>query len=283
MGANWGQGAQGAAGGAAAGAAFGPWGAAIGGGIGGAMGLLSGSSQQRMPGFDRRGASLLDQIRQTNEDRHALQLGPTERSAGGTEFRGGQQQLVRQLQDQAAGRGPSLASMQANSVAQRSLAQQQALAAGAAPGNEAMAARQAAMNAGNTMQDLAGTSAQARMAEQMQARAQLGGLLGQARGQDIGNEQYNASAGNNMNLAQAQMSMDQRRMNDARNMGLRQLELQNAGSQMSGSQPNTVGTQIMSGGANMLAMYGTNGWGGGQGGGGYALNQQSQNALNGMG
>lgn len=254
---NWGQGAQGAAGGAATGGVLGgPWGAAAGGVVGGALGLFGGSSSQQMPGMERRGADLLEQIRRSTDERNALQLGATQTSAGGQQFRQGQMDLVRQLQQQAAGKGPSLAGMQAAQTAQMSLAQQQALAAGAAPGNEALAARQAAMNAGNTMNGLAQTSAQARMAEQMNARSMLGNALGQGRGMDMQNEQFNATQGNNMNLAQAQMAMDQRKLNDVRNMGLRQLELQNAGAGMQGQSPNTMGTQIMGGGANLLAMYG---------------------------
>jgi hypothetical protein len=259
MGFNWGQGGSGAAGGAATGFALSggnPIGAGIGALAGGLMGGLGGSSQPSIAGFDRRGASFLEQIRRTEDPRDAVQLGAFERSGGGEQFRGGQQQLIRQLQQQAAGRGPSLAGLQANAVAQRSLAQQQALAAGAAPGNEALAARQAAMNAGNTMQDLAGTSAQARMAEQMQARAMLGGVLGQARGQDIGNEQFNAGSANNRTLAQGSMEMNQRQLNDARNMQLRQLEMNQALAKAGMQQSNTMGTQIMSGGANLLAQYG---------------------------
>lgn len=256
---NWGQAGQGAGGGAATGFALSggnPVGAGIGALAGGLMGGLGGSSQPSIAGFDRRGASFLAGIRSTEDPRTAVQLGNFERSGGGQQFRGGQMALVRQLQEQAAGRGPSLAGMQANAVAQRSLAQQQALAAGAAPGNEALAARQAAMNAGNTMNELASTSAQARMAEQMAARGQLGGVLGQARGQDIGNEQFNASSMNNRTLAQGQMDLQQKQLNDARNMQLRQMEMSQALAKAGMQQTNTMGTQIMSGGANLLAQYG---------------------------
>lgn len=260
MGLNWGQGAQGAAGGAAAGSIAGPWGAAAGGVLGGALGLFGGSSQRSMPGYDARNADLWNQIN-SSQGRGGVQIGANERSAGGQEFRQGQQGLISQLQAQAAGRGPSLAGMQAFAAADRGMAQQQSLAAGAAPGNEALAARQAMQNSGGINANLAQTSAQARMAEQMNAQQQLGGVLGQARGMDIGNEQFNAGWTNNRNQNQAQMTMQQRQMNDAREQYLRNLELQNAGSQMSGQIPNTTGTQFMSGGANALAMYSTNGMG----------------------
>jgi hypothetical protein len=239
---------------------FGPYGAAAGGVIGGALGLFGGSSQRSMPGYDQRNADLWAQINGA-QGRGGVTLGQNERSAGGQEFRTGQQQLIAQLQAQAAGRGPSLAGMQAFAAADRGMAQQQSLAAGAAPGNEALAARQAMQNSAGINSNLAQTSAQARLAEQMAAQQQLGGVLGQARGMDINNEQFNAAATNNRNLNQAGLTMQQRQMNDQREQFMRQLELQNAGAQMSGQTPNTIGTQFMSGGANALAMYATNGMG----------------------
>jgi hypothetical protein len=254
--ANWSQGFQGAMGGASAGGVLGgPLGAVAGGVFGGLGGLFGGSSAPQLRGYDQRNAQLQAGIVGA-QGRQGAQIGQYERSAGGTDFRQGQMDLVRQLQQQAAGRGPSLAGMQAQAVGQQSLAQQQALAAGAAPGNEALAARQAAMNAGSTMQGVAQTSAQARMAEQMAARQQLAGVLGQGRGMDINNEQFNASQHNSRALAQAGFDAQNLGRNDAYEMGLRGLELDNARAQMGGQAPNTFGTQMMSGGANLLAMYG---------------------------
>src|SRR5690606_5215640 len=115
------QGGQGAMGGAATGAAVGSVipgvGTVIGAGagaiLGGALGGFGGSSGSSIPGFDRRGADFLAQIRQSQDPRSALQLGQMQTSAGGQQFRQGQMDLVRQLQQQAAGKGPSLAGMQA--------------------------------------------------------------------------------------------------------------------------------------------------------------------------
>lgn len=262
---NWGQGAQGAAGGAAVGSVAGPWGAAAGGVIGGALGLFGGSSGSTIGGYDQRRQDLLMQI-QGAQGRDGLELGQNERSAGGQEFRTGQQDLIRQLQAQSRGQGPSLAGMQAYATMDRGMAQQQSLAAGAAPGNEALAARQAMQNSGGLAANTAMTAAQGRMAEQMSAQQQLGGVLGNARNQDIGNEQFNAGWTNNRNLSQAQLLMQQRQMNDSREMQLRQLEFQNGGGKI--TPGNQLGTQIMSGGANALAMYGTTGMGAfGNGGG----------------
>lgn len=266
MGANWGQGAQGAAGGAAVGTAILPgWGTAIGAGVGGLMGLFGGSSNPSLEGYSQRRDQLQAGIMGA-QGRGGAQIGEYERSAGGQEFRTGQQQLVNQLQLQASGRGPSLAGMQAQQVAQQSLAQQQAMAAGAGPGNEAMAARQAAMNAGGTMQGLAQTSAQARMAEQINARQQLAGVLSGARGQDIGNEQFNAGNYNQRQAAQAQLNQQNMGRNDEYELAMRKAEFDNALAKAGMFKGNSTGTQLMSGGANVLAMYGTGGLGGGQGG-----------------
>ncbi len=260
---NWSQGFQGAAGGAAAGGSVGGVpGAIAGGALGGALGLFGGSSSKNIPGYDERNAQIQAGIQGAQGRNIAgAQIGQYERSAGGTNFRSGQMDLIRQLQQQARGKGPSLAGMQAQAVGQQSLAQQQALAAGAAPGNEALAARQAAMNAGNTMQGVAQTSAQARMAEQMAAQGMLGGALGQGRGQDTQNEQFNANSFNQRALEQARLQQQNRQFNGTRNdayeHSLRGYDLQNATGQMGGQTTNTLGTQTMSGGMNLLAMYGT--------------------------
>ncbi len=282
-------------GGAATGAAIGGLpGALVGGALGGLGGLFGGSSNREMPGYDQRQQGYMDAIGGA-QGRHSQggQIGGYERSGGGQQFRTGQMDLVRQLQLQASGRGPSLAGMQAQQVAGQSLAQQQAMAAGAGQGNEAMAARQAAMNAGGTMQNLAQTSAQARMAEQMGARQQLAGVLGQGRGMDMQNEQFNAGTSNQRLLEQARMNQQNNQFNGARNdqyeMGLRGMELGQAQSQMGGQTPNTFGTQMMSGGANLLAMYGMGGMGGGGGqqqagspqvnAGSYNTNPMQQNSM----
>jgi hypothetical protein len=266
---NWSQGAQGAAGGAAIGSVAGPWGAAAGGVIGGALGLFGGSSSSKPGGYDRREEDLLREMAWA-QGRGAEQVGPGERSAGGQEFRSGQQDLIRQLQAQARGQGPSLAGMQAYATMDRGMAQQQSLAAGAAPGNEALAARQAMQNSGGLAANTAMTAAQARAAEQMSAQQMLGGALQGARGQDINNEQFNAGWTNNNNLSNAQLRAGQRAQNDQYGLDLRGYDLQNGiGAMTPGNQ---LGTQFLSSGGGALAMYGTQGMGafgsGGSWGGG---------------
>jgi hypothetical protein len=253
---NWSQGLQGAAGGAAAGGVLGgPIGAGIGGALGGLGGLLGGSSAPQLAGYGRRNDSLWSALNGA-QGRDGAQIGQYERSSGGQEFRTGQQALISQLQRQASGRGPSLAGMQARQAADVGMANQLSMAAGAGPGNEALAARQAMQNNAGISANLAMTSAQARMAEQLNARQQLAGVLGNARGQDIGNEQFNAGSYNSRQLSQAQLNQQNLGRNDAYEMGLRGLELDNARAKMGAHSPNTFGTQMMSGGANLLAMYG---------------------------
>lgn len=262
--ANWNQAFQGAMGGGAAGGSLGgPWGAA-GGAILGGLGGLFGGGSGGMPGYDERNRQLQAGIGGA-QGRPGAQIGQYERSAGGQEFRTGQQQLISQLQAQAAGRGPSLAGMQAQQAADQGMAQQLSMAAGAGPGNEAIMARQAMQNNAGITQGNAMTAAQARMAEQMGARQQLAGVLGQARGMDINNEQFNAGNYNQRQYGQAQLNQQNLNRNDSYEMGLRGMDLQNASGQMGGQTPNTFGTQMMSGGANLLAMYGMGQLGGGGG------------------
>lgn len=84
--------------------------------------------------------------------------------------------LLNQLEQQAAGKGPSMADMQMQRGLQSALAQQQALAQ-SGRGNAAMAARQASINSGNIAQNLAGQGAMARLAEQRGAQSQLSQAL----------------------------------------------------------------------------------------------------------
>jgi hypothetical protein len=99
-------------------------------------------------------------------------------------FRGKQLGLAGQLEAQAAGQGPSLAQAQLQQATDQNIAQQMALAASARGGNVGMAQRQAAQNAAAVQQQAAQQASMLRMQEQMAAREQLGGLLGQGRAAD---------------------------------------------------------------------------------------------------
>jgi hypothetical protein len=152
--------------------------------------------------------------------------------------------LADQLSQQASGQGPSVAGAQFKAAADTNLAQQQALAAGARGPGIGAAARGAAQNASNANQSLARDAATARMQEQISAREQLAGVLGQGRGQDIGlaTDQANLSQQRNLanagfqqqtNLANQDASLRMSALNDqtqlaamAQQMGISVAELQ---------------------------------------------------------
>lgn len=202
-------------GGLAGGSAFGPIGALAGAGIGGLLGGFNGSQEDKfnLPGFEERQKFLQQQIEQ------ASNFGNLQQSQDTSKFRDGQLQLLAQLQEQAAGNGPSLAQQQFDRNQQQGINSQLALSAGGG----SLAARNAANNIGRLNQDLAGQAAQARIQEQLNARAQLGALAGQARGQELQNNQFNAAQNNEL--------MRQRMLQQQR---LLQLQLQNAQAQQQG-------------------------------------------------
>jgi hypothetical protein len=123
--------------------------------------------------------------------------------AGDSSFRNNQGQLISQLEDQAAGRGPSLAAEQLKQGMDAQLAGQNAMAASHPGGNAAIQQRQLATGAQAADRHLAQDTTQARIQEQMAARAQLGNVLQGARGQDLQLSQGNAGMAQQSNLANA--------------------------------------------------------------------------------
>ncbi len=95
-------------------------------------------------------------------------------------------QLADQLRQQAAGQGPSLAQLQLNQATQQQQAQAASAIASQRGINPAMAARLVAQNQAQIGQQSAGQSAQLSMAEQMGARQQLAGVLGQQQAGSLG-------------------------------------------------------------------------------------------------
>lgn len=89
-----------------------------------------------------------------------------------------------QLRRQMMGEN-SLSAEQLRQGLQQNLAAQRSAAAGARPSNAAMAARNAAIQMGRIGSGASGQQAMAGIAERNAAAGQLGGLLGQMRGQDI--------------------------------------------------------------------------------------------------
>lgn len=128
------------------------------------------------------------------------QIDPT----AGNQNASGQQSLISQLQAQANGTGPSLASGMLKEGTDRTLANQAGLAATLGSSNPALAQRQLATNAITSNQQLAQASAQQRMQDQINAQSQLGSVLTNARGQDLQNAQTQAQLNQGVNLANLQ-------------------------------------------------------------------------------
>ena len=117
-----------------------------------------------------------------------------------------QMSLIQQLQDQAAGRGPSLAQMQLQRGTDANMANAMGMAAGtrgasAAGMNKGIQNQQAGI-----AQGMAGDAAMLRLQEQMAARNALGQQLGGVRGQDqsfegmdLQNRQFNSNLGTSNN------------------------------------------------------------------------------------
>lgn len=93
----------------------------------------------------------------------------------GPRYSSEQTALIRMLQQQAAGKGPSLV----DPMLEKAIAMQRSVAAGARPGQTAMAQRLASQNIGG----LGGQAMTARLQEQLQAQQLLAQLLAQLQGQ----------------------------------------------------------------------------------------------------
>ncbi len=181
--------------------------------------------------------------------------GPDARGApmvADSSFRGDQGALVRMLQQQASGQGPSLAALQTREALDRGLAQQRSFAAGARPGNSAAAARMAAQNMSQLNQGAASQEQQGRLAEALAAQQALGGVLQGARAQDL-------QLGGLNQAGQLQTTQ----MNDQRLLQLLQLQQQQAIAQGTGqfaaqqaAAQMPTGWQTALGTAGQLAGYG---------------------------
>lgn len=130
-----------------------------------------------------------EQIGQANQ-MNAAQIDPAAQARAAqlgrqdAEFRGGQTQLMGQLQEQAAGRGPSLAAGQLREATDRNIAQQAGMAASQG-GSSAVQQRQLASGAAQANQQAGRDAAQMRIQEQLAARQQLQGVTQTGREQDI--------------------------------------------------------------------------------------------------
>lgn len=172
-------------------------------------------------------------------------LGPTAYSQAATinqgmsnQDRGLQMQNINALQTQAAGGGPSVAAQQAQASSQAAIAGQMAAAASQrGSSNSALGLRAAQNSAAANQQATAQTAVQGRMQEQLNAQQQLGNVIANQQGQDIGlatnqaglqqqTALANQSAANQMNLSQAQLSQQNNQFNAGQGLNYAQLGVQ---------------------------------------------------------
>jgi len=156
-------------------------------------------------------------------------------SANDSQFRGYQDSLAQRLSRQVNGED-SLSAIALRNSTNQNLAQQRAMAASASPGNVAMAQRMAQQGAGTINQGYGAQAAQLGIQERNAAANALAGLSGQARTQDLQNNQFNAGA-----------QLANRGQNDQYALGQGQLALANA----TGQQRGTMGYE-----ANQTQRYG---------------------------
>ena len=190
----------------------------VGGTLGGAVGDIAGSVvggvqkgifkpveiERAQP--DARAANIRTRSRkraETREVQEGRQLGRS---------RAQRQGLIRQLQQQAKGRGPSIAEAQLRQAQDRNLAQQLAAAGRARGGNSAAMQRQLARQQQESNRDVAQQAMVARMQEQRQAQQQLGQET--ARDQQLAGalQQQYLNQGMTFDRAQQQANMDLQRL-----------------------------------------------------------------------
>lgn len=188
----------------------------------------------------------------------------------GTATAARQSALADQLEQQAAGKGPSLAQLQLQQATQANAAQAASSVASQKGINPALAARMIMQNQQAANQQAAGQSAMTRMQEQMAARSMLGSALSAQRGQDI--SQQNASAqlmgsAGQLQGQQNQLGLTQAAENARLKMQAQQINAQTAVANMQAQQGMLGGLLGGIGGAMAQGSSGS-GSGGGSGGGG---------------
>lgn len=235
-------------GGAATGAAVGSvvpgYGTAIGAGVGAVAGGLAGylgsgsggsshnvnSSSFDLPGFNSQYGNY-----KSIAGNAAGRKAPM---ASDSDYRKYQSQLLLGLRNDFNGNGPGqqLVRMQAQQAADRAAHQQLAMARSGRPGQTGMAGTNAAFNAANAQSAVGGQAAMAGLQARLMAGQQLGQFSGQARGQDIQNNQFNSD-----------MRLRQMGLNDATQLEALRQRMQLSGMQQQGG---ISYEQIMSGNAN---------------------------------
>lgn len=115
-----------------------------------------------------------------------------------------QMQLIQQLQDQAAGRAPSLAEATLNNASNQNMQQALAMAAQQRGVGGAAAMRDVGQQRANIGQQTAADAGMLRLNEQMQARNQMGGMINAMRGNDLNQAQLGAQTQLQQNQQQNQ-------------------------------------------------------------------------------
>lgn len=232
MGFSWQDALSGGTGGAMAGSSFGPIGTIGGGIIGGLLGGFGGGNAPNrndylLPGYQQRA----DQLNQFTN-----QWGTINQPSQGY-----QTNALNLLQQGAVGKGPSAAQSLLQSARDENIGNQMSLAA-SGRGNAALNSRNAMQNIATLNQQAANQAATIRAQEQQAALAGLSGLSTSARGQDIDST---------LGARQSQLN--------AVNLGLANAQGQQSGTigyqnaLMSKQSQPTMGDQLLSGGANMIA------------------------------
>lgn len=173
------------------------------GGLYGIKGDIMGTNSNfHIDPMQLQNADYLNQLNQSQQQYNQLNV-PGNAAAlqalqSGQQAGGMQATLAQQLAAQASGQGPSLAQMQLQQASDANIKNNAALIAGQKGINPGQAARQVAMSNASQGQNLANQSAQLRLNEQMQKQQALAQVLGQQRGQDIG--QYQNQLGSNQQM-----------------------------------------------------------------------------------
>lgn len=157
------------------------------------------------------------------------------------ESSGYQNELMRQLQQQGSGAGPSYADIQMRRGMEDARAQASSMAASARGGNIALAQRSAAQQAGATQSDIAGAAQLARIEEIDRARGALSQLSTNVRGQDYAVAQTNLAQQNMVDAAeQARLAANRKMLYDTFMTGsatLGNAAMQGYGSTQAQAQP----------------------------------------------
>lgn len=171
-------------------------------------------------------------------------------------FRDNQAELISRLEALSKGQGPSLAAEQLRQATDRNMRQQASIAQ-SGRGNAALAGLTAANASQQLGQQAASDSAVARIAEQQMALQQLGGAINQGRVADQDLSQFNALQTNYRDQFNVEAQLRARGLNDEAIARILQMKQANA------ARP-TLGDQLMSGGAGLLSIWGTNQGGAGK-------------------